>query len=233
MTGLPVAVSIATQTCLLLALCLLGTPSQASSLCDTGKQQSPIDIRDTQRRPLPALAFAYQPAPLKIANDGHTARVRLPTGSTLKVGQQVYRLQQLHFHTPGGDQIQGEDFPMAVHLLHKSAAGQLLAVVVVVRTGTENAALASLLPHVPASAGGDQLHPAVKVDPSQFLPSTTGYYRYPGSLTSAPCTEGVDWIVLKTPIEVSAAQLARYRQTFADNARPVQPRHQRTVLESQ
>lgn len=230
MTVLSAAVAV--QSCLVLALCMLGTPSRGSSLCDTGKQQSPIDIRDTQRRPLPALAFAYQPAPLKIANDGHTARVRLPTGSTLTVGKQVYRLQQLHFHTPGGDQIQGEDFPMAVHLLHKSAAGQLLAVVVLVRTGAENAALASLLPHVPASAGGDQLPPAVKVDASQFLPTAAGYYRYPGSLTSAPCTEGVDWIVLKTPIEVSAAQLARYRQLFADNARPVQPRHQRTVMES-
>lgn len=230
MTVLPAAV--ATQTCLMLALCLLGTPSRGGDLCVTGKQQSPIDIRATQRRALPALAFAYQPAPLKIANDGHTARVRLPTGGTLTVGKQVYRLQQLHFHTPGGDQIQGENFPMAIHLLHKSAAGQLLAVVVLVRTGADNAALASLLPHVPASPGGDQLHPTVKVDPSQFLPSSTGYYRYPGSLTSAPCTEGVDWIVLKTPIEVSAAQLARYRQTFADNARPVQPVHQRTVLES-
>jgi carbonic anhydrase len=120
--------------CLLL---LLSTPLHAAtSLCDTGRHQSPIDIRATQQRALPALEFAYRPAPLKVANDGHTLRVRFPAGSELQIGSQHYQLTQLHFH------------------------------------------------------------------------------------------------MLRQPLEVSPAQLARWREHFADNARAVQPLNGRTVLES-
>ena len=121
---------------------------------------------------------------------------------------------------------------MAAHLLHKSASGQLLAVVVLFRVGADNPLLDRLLPLIPAHADGDHSPPGVTVDASALLPATRGYFRYTGSLTSAPCTEGVDWIVLKQPVMLSAAQLARYRQRFADNARPVQPLHGRVVLES-
>jgi carbonic anhydrase len=121
---------------------------------------------------------------------------------------------------------------MAAHLLHKSPSGQLLALVVLFRLGAENPLLGSLLPLIPTSADGDHLLPDVMVDASKLLPAARGYYRYSGSLTGPPCTEGVDWIVLKQPLELSPAQLARYRKRFADNARAVQPMHQRVVLES-
>ena len=121
---------------------------------------------------------------------------------------------------------------MAAHLLHKSASGQLLAVVVLFRLGTENPLLASLLPLIPARADGDHSPPGATVNAASLLPSGRGYFRYPGSLTAPPCTEGVEWIVLKQPLELSPAQLARYRQRFADNARAVQPLHGRVVLES-
>jgi hypothetical protein len=86
---------------------------------------------------------------LKLADDGHTVRVRFGRGSELRIGKERYALQQFHFHTPGGDRIAGEEFPMAAHLLHKSASGQLLAVVVLFRLGIENPLLASLLPLIP------------------------------------------------------------------------------------
>ena len=213
---------------------LLGGSADAASLCDSGRRQSPIDIPAgvVMRKDLPTLDFGYQAAPLKLADDGHTVRVRFGKGSELRVGGQRYALQQFHFHTPGGDRIAGEEFPMAAHLLHKSASGQLLAVVVLFRVGADNPLLDRLLPLIPAHADGDHSPPGVRVDASALLPATRGYFRYTGSLTSAPCTEGVDWIVLKQPVMLSAAQLARYRQRFADNARPVQPLHGRVVLES-
>jgi len=204
----------------------------AASSCDSGRKQSPIDITTTARQKLPPLTFDYRAAPLKLADDGHTVRVRFGNGSQLHIGNQRYALQQFHFHTPGGDRIAGEEFPMAAHLLHKSPSGQLLALVVLFRIGAENPLLNMLLPLIPEKADGDHTLAATQVDASSLLPARRSYYRYTGSLTAAPCTEGVDWIVMKQPLELSAAQLARYRQRFADNARAVQPLNQRVVQES-
>lgn len=223
-----------TVPALILATVLLAGVASAASLCDSGRRQSPIDISAgaAVRKDLPTLDFRYQAVPLKLADDGHTVRVRFGRGNELRIGDQRFGLQQFHFHTPGGDRIAGEDFPMAAHLLHKSGSGQLLAVVVLFRKGADNPLLDRLLPLIPARADGDHSPPGVTVDASDLLPAARGYFRYSGSLTSAPCTEGVDWIVLKQPVTLSAAQLARYRQRFADNARAVQPLHGRLVSES-
>jgi carbonic anhydrase len=206
--------------------------SAAAGLCESGQRQSPIDIRQTQRETLPPLKANYQTAPLKLGNDGHTVRVRFEKGSTLSIGHEHFTLQQFHFHTPGGDKIAGEEFPMAAHLLHKRQDGKLLAVVVLFRTGRENALLQNLLPLIPASKGPDRLIHGSAVNATQLLPANLSYFRYAGSVTAPPCTEGVEWIVVKQPLELSPSQLTQYRQVFADNARPVQPLHQRTVLES-
>lgn len=218
---------------LLLLGCAVGMSCTWANLCESGRRQSPIDIQATSQRALPPLEFRYQSAPLHIADDGHTVRVRFAPGQTLHIGRERYTLQQFHFHTPGGDRIAGEEFPMAAHLLHKSTSGQLLAVVVLFRIGAESALLNTLLPLIPARADGDHSPVGVRVDASRLLPMVRGYYRYPGSLTAPPCTEGVAWLVLKRPLELSGAQLARYRQRFADNARAVQPANHRVVLESQ
>jgi carbonic anhydrase len=217
---------------LLSTLWLLCATGAQADVCASGRRQSPIDIQASTRQPLPALEFHYQSAPLRIADDGHTVRVRFAPGQFLRIGSERYTLQQFHFHTPGGDRIQGEEFPMAAHLLHKSASGQLLAVVVLFRLGADNRLLERLLPLIPARADGDHLHAELAVNASDLLPSRPSYYRYSGSLTAPPCTEGVEWLVLQQPLTLSPAQLARYRQRFADNARAVQPLHGRTVLAS-
>ncbi len=216
----------------LLAVTASFSASALASLCESGKRQSPVDIAGSTKRALPALEFDYHAAPLKIADDGHTVRVRFDKGSTLHIGKERYTLQQFHFHTPGGDRIGGEEFPMAAHLLHKSPSGQLLAVVVLFRSGLENPLLDQLLPRIPTRRDGDHLHADLMIDASRLLPAARSYYRYTGSLTAPPCTEGVEWIVMKTPLTLSAAQLGNYRQRYADNGRAVQPLHQRTVLES-
>jgi carbonic anhydrase len=226
MTRLPLSVSL-----LALLLCA-ATGASRASLCESGPRQSPIDITATRKQALPALDFRYAAAPLKIADDGHTVRVRFGKGQELRIGNQRYALQQFHFHTPGGDRIAGEEFPMVAHLLHKSASGQLVGVAVFFRIGAENAFMAQLLPRIPARADGDHLVAGVAVDASGLLPKERGYFRYMGSLTAPPCTEGVDWIVLKQPIDVSAAQLVQYRRRFADNMRAAQPLNGRVVLES-
>lgn len=219
---------------LLLVPLLWSAAAHGANLCESGQRQSPVDITSTQKKALPALEFNYQNAALKAANDGHTLRVRFDKGSRLQIGSQTYTLQQFHFHTPGGDRIAGEEFPMVAHLLHKSSSGQLLALAVLFRTGpVDNPLFSTLLPKIPAKPDGDHVSPDITVNANALLPAQRGYYRYSGSLTSAPCTEGVDWIVMKQPLEISAKQLALYKTTFANNARAVQALHQRTVLESQ
>ncbi|MEI7515105.1 MAG: carbonic anhydrase family protein [Betaproteobacteria bacterium] len=214
--------------------CAFLDPTYAAGvgLCASGKQQSPIDIVGAVRQNLRPLQFAYRSETLKLANDGHTVRVRFGVGSELRIANTVYRLQQFHFHTPGGDRIGGEEFPMVAHLLHKSASGQLLALAVLFRLGAENPTLTRLLPRVPSSVDGDHVYPDVSVDATALLPTTHAYYRYLGSLTAPPCTEGVQWIVMKATTTLSAAQLAQYKTRFADNARSVQALNQRTVSES-
>jgi carbonic anhydrase len=219
---------------LLYPLLLCSSLCQAS-LCESGHRQSPINITPEAitAQKQPPMQPDYRAAPLKLANDGHTVRVRFDKNGELVLGKEHYTLQQFHFHTPGGDQINGEAFPFAAHILHKSRSGQLLAIVVPFRLGAENSLLKQLMPVIPAKADGDHSHPAITVSARDLLPKLLGYYRYTGSLTAAPCTEGVQWLVMKQPLELSAEQLAEYKHHFADNMRQVNPLYQRPIFESQ
>jgi carbonic anhydrase len=203
------------------------------AVCRQGRRQSPIDIVASQPGPAAPLQFSYRPAPLRIVNDGHTVRVRFANGSKLQLGSgEVLTLQQFHFHTPGGDKLRGEEFPMGMHFLHKGSSGRLVSLVLLFRQGAENPALQALLPHMPAAGMAEQTLAQVQLNPAQWLPANKAYYRYEGSLTAPPCTEGVLWLVMKQPLEVSAAQLAALHRLFPDNARPTQALHGREVLES-
>jgi carbonic anhydrase len=214
---------------------LLAASACHASLCDRGQRQSPISITEASvsHKKMPLLSANYPAAPLKLANDGHTLRVRFDKGGQLVLGKERYVLQQFHFHTPGGDQINGEAFPFAAHILHKSTSGQLLAIVVPFRLGAENPLLAKLLPLIPAKTDGDHTHPPIQVSAKDLLPTELGYYQYAGSLTAAPCTEGVQWLVMKQPLTLSQTQLEQWQQHFKDNMRGVNPLNGRSVFESQ
>jgi len=108
-------------------------------LCDRGHRQSPIDIVSARRQSLLPLQFDYRSEPLRVVNDGHTVRVRFGAGSRLLIGGKPHRLQQFHFHIPGGDRLHGEEFPMAMHFLHKGADGRLVSLVVLFRLGAQTA----------------------------------------------------------------------------------------------
>ena len=60
-------------------------------------------------------------------------------------------------------------------------------------------------------------------------PASHATYRYPGSLTTPPCSEGVSWLVAVEPIELSAEQIAAFTAIFHGNNRPVQPLGERTI----
>ncbi len=203
----------------------------AFATCAMGHLQSPINIDHAVKADLPPLNFHYGSAAPTIWNNGHTVQVNLPAGNTLDVGGQTYELLQFHFHTPSEERIKGKSTPMVVHLVHKNAAGELGVVAVLIQAGAANAALTPVFQHLPRP--GEKITvDALSLDLAALLPKTLGYYDFAGSLTTPPCSEGVHWMVLKTPATLSAAQIAAFRKLIGSNARPVQPLNGREVKES-
>jgi carbonic anhydrase len=199
--------------------------------CEAGTRQSPIDLPAAPLGDLAHLSFHYQLTPLKAENNGHTIEVTVAAGSYLRSGEERYELRQFHFHTPSEHRLQGEEFPMELHFVHRNALGEPAVVGVFLQEGAANPLIQRIWDAVEGEAHALNA-PAGSFDPEDLLPANREFYRYAGSLTTPPCTEGVRWHVLHTPIEVSAAQVDEFRALFPLNARPIQPLNERAVLTS-
>jgi carbonic anhydrase len=203
--------------------------------CSRGKAQSPIDIRHVMTADLPALRFDYKSGPIRIINNGHTAvRVNYPpgNGNYFFVGDTRYELTQFHFHRPSEETIRGKSYDMVIHLMHISADGKVAAVAVLLKSGRANPAIQRLWEIMPQTEGKESEIPAVAMNPAALLPLKRNYYTYAGSQTAPPCTEGVTWFVLKTPVEVSAKEIAAFAALYPHDVRPPQPLNGRIVTES-
>lgn len=198
--------------------------------CKLGKEQSPIDIRNPKKSALPALDFEYKKSSAEVVNNGHTIQVTPVDGGVLNLDGVPYKLVQFHFHAPSEEKINGKAYSMVAHLVHQSADGKLAVVAVLLTEGKNNAALDPLFEAFPQTEGGKKTL-AADFNAAELLPAARGYYRYVGSLTTPPCSEGVRWQVLKQPVEVSKTQIAAFRKLYNMNARPVQPLNGRKVEE--
>ncbi|WP_028456679.1 carbonic anhydrase [Chitinilyticum litopenaei] len=207
-------------------------PKHWEGECQTGRAQSPINIRTgaATATELPALVFQYQPAGVQLVNNGHTVQLNIAPGSRIRIGEDVYELLQFHFHTPSEEQINGKPADMVAHLAHKNEQGELAVVAVLFKVGAENAALKSFWKDLPRKEGKLELDQ--QFNAFDLLPADFGYYAFSGSLTTPPCTEGVRWQVLKEPVTLSRAQLHAFKKIFPMNARPVQPLNEREVKAS-
>ncbi len=206
-----------------------GSLDPAYGTCKVGRHQSPIDIRGAKTADLPAIAFEYRPSPLKVIDNGHTVQVTYAPGSSIAVAGQRYELQQLHFHHPSEEKVNGKSYPLVAHLVHKNADGKLAVVAVLLKEGPANPFIAEIWKQLPAEEGREVAPEGVSIDASQLLPASRGYYTFTGSLTTPPCTEGVTWLVLKDPAQVSSAQVQAFANKYPHNARPVQPLNGRVV----
>jgi carbonic anhydrase len=203
----------------------------AFETCAKGMNQSPIDIRNTVKTDLPALQFNYSEAAPTFVNNGHTIQINLPAGQTLTVGDKAYELLQFHFHTPSEEALNGKRTAMVGHFVHKSATGELGVIGILMQPGKTNPAFKPVFAHLPRK-GETVTVDGLKLDLAAMLPSTKSYYSFEGSLTTPPCSEGVNWMVMKTPIHLGAEQIKAFRRVFNANARPIQPINGRIVKES-
>lgn len=200
-----------------------GDLSPQYSTCKTGKEQSPVDIRNAKSAALPPLHFDYKPVPLRLINNGHTVQADYAAGSFLSVGGDRYELRQVHFHHPSEERINGRAFDMVVHLVHANSQGATAVVSILIEPGAANSAIQKIFSAVPRVDGQDHEIPGVQINASDFLPANESYYTYRGSLTTPPCTEGVTWFILKTPVNASTEQIHVFSSMFPSNVRPLQP----------
>ena len=202
--------------------------------CGTGVNQSPIDIQVSKaiEANLQPLALNYIKQDATVVNNGHTIQMNYAAGQTLTIEGNDFELLQVHFHTPSENLVDGQTYPLEAHFVHKSAAGKLAVIGVMFAatpTSQANAALETIWSVMPE----DQTHTgsvalALATD---LMPASKAYYRFDGSLTTPPCSEGVTWIVLKDALTASEDQVARFsHMVHGHNARPAQPINARTVL---
>lgn len=164
-------------------------------------------------------------------NNGHTVQVNLTSAGQVKVVSGEYKLLQFHFHTPSEEKVNGKPYPLVAHLVHRNDAGAVTVVAVLFKQGKKNPALEKVFAAMPEHADG-KADLAGGMNASELLPVKRAYWAFEGSLTTPPCSEGVQWQVLKTPVEMSRAQIAAFRKLYPMNARPVQPLNGRSLLES-
>lgn len=196
--------------------------------CAQGTAQSPIDLASP-------ISAGFQPAALRwdaatdgqVINNGHTIQVNLPRGSAVKLDGTTYELVQFHFHHPSEHLIDGKALAMEAHFVHRSADGGLAVLGVLIGEGAENAALAPVWSAMPQQKDDG---PIVPIALKELLPADRAQFRYAGSLTTPPCSEIVNWVAFKSPIQASRTQIEAFATLFPMNARPVQPLNRRFLL---
>ena len=159
-------------------------------------------------------------------------QVNLAAGSGLTAGGRRYELVQFHFHRPSEERVDGKQYDMVAHLVHKDAEGRLAVVAVLIERGaTPQPVIQTVWANLPLEQG-EEVAAQAPLDVGRLLPTDRSYFTYMGSLTTPPCTEGVLWMVLKQPVQVSEQQIAIFSRMYPMNARPVQAAGGRMIKES-
>ena len=198
--------------------------------CAIGQRQSPIDIKDGIKVDLEPIKFNYRPSTFRIIDNGHTVQVEVGDSSISLTGK-TYELVQFHFHRPSEEKVNGQRFDMGVHRVHKADDGQLAVVAVLLERGNENPFIQTLWNNLPLEKNLPVAPPTTAIDLNTLLPAARNYYTYMGSLTTPPCSEGVLWLVMKQPVQVSPDQINIFSRLYRNNARPIQPAGGRLIKE--
>ena len=199
--------------------------------CSSGTRQSPIDIRDGIKVVLDPVQFDYKPSGFRVIDNGHTIQVNVASGSSIDVMGRHYELVQFHFHRPSEERVDGRQFDMVAHLVHKDIEGRLAVVAVLLERGSAQAIVQSVWNNLPLEKG-EELAARSTINLNELLPAERSYFTYMGSLTTPPCSEGVLWMVMKQPVQISGEQIGIFARLYPMNARPIQSAAGRLIKES-
>ncbi|OAQ21602.1 carbonic anhydrase [Thermosulfurimonas dismutans] len=201
-------------------------------MCKVGKNQSPVDINSsvTIEAQLEPINFHYRDQISgEIVNNGHTIMVVPKEDNYIVVDGKKFHLKQFHFHSPSEHTVEGKYYLLELHFVHQADDGQLAVIGVVFDRGAEHPEIAKLWKEAPEHEGKKELKSLVNMQ--ALLPENLDYYRYSGSLTTPPCSEGVIWLFLKNPLQISEAQAEKFKKIMGfENNRPVQPVNARKIL---
>lgn len=217
-----------------------GTMGSAWTLCAEGREQSPIDLVNATAIELPSseihtpsgqeVQVLNQEGVIGALDNGHTIQINAKSGETMTVGGETYALVQFHFHAPSEHTVDGEHFPMEMHFVHQAEDGALAVVGLLIAEGAPNPGIAPLWAQLAEAPGSEAtLQIPDQFDEHIFPDDSVGVYHYSGSLTTPPCSEGVQWYVRTTPTRLSREQIAEFTAVYDHNNRPVQALNDRTV----
>jgi carbonic anhydrase len=202
------------------------------AICGSGELQSPIDISVPTSSDIGNWSFDYSQSRLRIHNDGNSIHLITDGTSTMVLDGQPFKLREVHFHTGSEHTIDGADFPGEVHFEHEGPNGEIAYVAAMIQAAEENKALTDIFAEVPDKPGDPVDVFGFFYDPDVFLPTNRTFYRYEGSLTTPPCTEGVTWVVMQKPLIMSSVQVAGLRGVMGLNTRPTFPVNGRAITQN-
>ncbi len=201
------------------------------AVCNAGSQQSPINVDNTITAALKPIK-RLQKFPLKnIALKDHSLILDAGSGNMMVLDQKPYQLKYISVHAPSEHQIKNKSYAAELQMVHEDKAGHRVIIAVMLEEGAANSTLETLISSIPKEKGQSKSL-AIRVTPAELMPTKPAYYRYTGSLTAPPCTEGVQWIIMKEALKISKAQLTSLQQAIGEpNLRPIQDSQGRMILE--
>jgi carbonic anhydrase len=200
-------------------------------MCELGRNQSPINIDSTIHAILKPLKTIQKFPAKDIFNNGHTVQVNFKEGNMMVLDSAPYQMKQVHFHAPSENTIHGESFPLEAHFVHADSNGNLTVIGVMFKEGKANEGLTKLWAQLPTEEGAPTALKS-RILPNEMIPQNPTYFRFSGSLTTPPCSEGVRWVLMKTPMTASKDQIDAFKKAVHhQNNRPVQALNGRAVLE--
>jgi carbonic anhydrase len=221
-----------------------------TSLVEVGKKQTPINIVTSAalKANLKNIGFSYRNTPFIVSNTLHVVEVGYEPGSVIRTGPALsdeYTLQQFHFHAPSEHMINGQLADAELHLVHINSLGEQLVVSVLLRVDDRNAnhLFDRIMFGAPIGVTEETEHDLHgEINAEDLLPKSRSFYTYTGSLTTPPCTEGVNWFVMAEPASISSAAVAQLHAIihlfpdyggYSNNNRPVHDLNSRTVFFNQ
>lgn len=226
-----------------------GNLSPAYAACAKGSTQTPINVKTPLSQTKDIATIHYEPLPLDIIDDADTAltinkeKIVVNTGHSIQINNlndaskefltyqgTTYHLVQFHFHTPAESQWNGFQYPMEIHFVNQNDDGKVAVIAVFVAAGGHNATLKTILDNLPEAANKEKIDKSILLNVKNLLPPHETLASFQGSLTTPPCTEGLQWLVYQHPIMAGSLQIQAMQKAIGHtNARPLQPLNKRSV----